>query len=287
MTTLQQLFDLTGRVAVVTGAGSGLGVIFSEALAEAGASVVCADIDEAAAEHTAAALRDGGAEAASVRADVTSPDDVARMIGVALERFGRVDVMVNNAGIGVTGPAEDLAPADWERAIAVNLSGVFYGAQAAAKAMIDAGPGGSIINIASILGAGASLPAPTASYAASKGGVINLTRDLAVHWAGQGIRVNAIGHDRGRLRAGGGPSSDRAPDPDGPRRQAGGAQGSDRLPGIGCRVLRHRAHALRRWGLDGLVARPGIERNGLTTCPNRDRRPRRVRPGARIERSTP
>lgn len=190
---LSTMFDLTDRVAIVTGAGSGLGVIFSEALSEAGAAVVCADIQLDAAEKTAASLREAGRSAAAVTVDVSDAGAVRAMVDEAVQQFGRLDIIVNNAGIAAVGAPEAVDPAEWAQVIAVNLSGVFYCAQAAARAMIELGNGGSIINIASILGDGASLPVAATAYAASKGGVVNLTRDLAVHWAEHGIRVNAIG----------------------------------------------------------------------------------------------
>jgi NAD(P)-dependent dehydrogenase (short-subunit alcohol dehydrogenase family) len=193
MRTLQQLLDLTGNVSIVTGAGSGLGVVFSQSLAEAGSDIACFDVNLANAEKTAELVRQSGRRAMALQADVTNEGAVAAAMERVIAELGRIDVLVNNAGIAASGPPEDMAIADWQRVVDVNLTGVFICAKHAAKAMIAAKRGGRIINIASILGAVASEPGPAAPYAATKGAVINLTRDLAVHWAPYGIRVNAIG----------------------------------------------------------------------------------------------
>ncbi|HEU5433055.1 MAG TPA: glucose 1-dehydrogenase [Thermomicrobiales bacterium] len=193
MTSGSRLFDLTDQTALVTGAGSGLGVVFSEALAEAGANVVCADLSLPSAAETARMLQQRGGQALALAVDVTDEQAVAVTIARTLTRFGCLDIVVNNAGVAAAGPPEAMALADWRRVVDVNLTGVFLVARAAAREMIACGRGGRIINIASILGAGASEPIPAAAYAATKGGVVNLTRDLAVHWAPHGIRVNALG----------------------------------------------------------------------------------------------
>ena len=191
--TVAQLFDLAGRVALVTGAGSGLGVVFAEALAEAGASVVCVGRRLERVQETVDRLAAQGCQSLAISADVTDEAAVATMIAQTIERFGTLDILVNNAGTAVVGPPETISLADWQRVVDVNLTGVFLCAREAAKAMIAAGHGGRIINIASILGAVASEPVPAAAYDATKGAVVNLTRDLAVHWAPHGILVNAIG----------------------------------------------------------------------------------------------
>jgi gluconate 5-dehydrogenase len=191
--TVAQLFDLSGRVALVTGAGSGLGVVFAEALAEAGASVVCVGRRLERVQQTAQRLGAIGCQSLAVSADVTNEGTVASMIAQTVERFGKLDILVNNAGTAVVGPPETISLADWQRVVDVNLTGVFLCAREAAKAMIAAGTGGRIINIASILGAVASEPVPATAYDATKGAVVNLTRDLAVHWAPHNILVNAIG----------------------------------------------------------------------------------------------
>jgi NAD(P)-dependent dehydrogenase (short-subunit alcohol dehydrogenase family) len=190
---VQELFDLEGHVALVTGAGSGLGAVFAEALAEAGAAVMCAGRRLERVQNTAKRLRERGYRSRAIAADVTDEAAIARMVDETVKEFGRLDILVNNAGTAAVGPPETISRADWQRVLDVNLTGIFLCAQAAARVMIAAGTGGRIINIASILGAVASEPAPAAPYAATKGAVVNLTRDLAVHWASHGILVNAIG----------------------------------------------------------------------------------------------
>jgi NAD(P)-dependent dehydrogenase (short-subunit alcohol dehydrogenase family) len=191
--TVAQLFDLSGRVALVTGAGSGLGAVFAEALAEAGASVVCVGRRLERVQETAHRLSEIGCQSLAISADVTDEAAVASMTDQTVKSLGKLDILVNNAGTAVVGPPETISLADWQRVVDVNLTGVFLCAREAAKAMIAAGTGGRIINIASILGAVASEPVPAAAYDATKGAVVNLTRDLAVHWAPKGILVNAIG----------------------------------------------------------------------------------------------
>ena len=190
---MNNLFDLTGKVAIVTGAGAGLGVTFSIALAEAGAAVVCADINGEKAEKTAADLTGKGFKAIGMSANVANEAEVEAMVEAAISSFGGVDILVNNAGIAAVGPAEETTLEDWQRVVDVNLTGVFLCARAAGKAMMKTGRGGKIINLASILGAVGSEPAPAVAYAATKGAVVNLTRDLAIHWAPHNIRVNALG----------------------------------------------------------------------------------------------
>lgn len=193
MSNIHTLFDLTGKVAIVTGAGSGLGVTFAEGLAEAGAKVVCSGRRTDNIQKTAQKLQHAGLEATAIQADVADETSVENLVKETLDRYGRVDILVNNAGVANVGPPESVPLSEWKHVVDVNLTGVFLCSQVVARAMIEARNGGSIINIASILGAGASEPSAATAYAATKGGVVNLTRDLAVHWAPHNIRVNAIG----------------------------------------------------------------------------------------------
>jgi NAD(P)-dependent dehydrogenase (short-subunit alcohol dehydrogenase family) len=181
---------LEGKTAIVTGAGRGIGKAIAKALAAARARVVVNDVDEAAATEVCREIEAGGGTARPVKADVRVSDEVARMVQTAIRDMGGIHVLVNNAGIVLRKPAEEILEEEWDRVIQVNLKGTFLCAQAAAKAMIAAGKGGKIINISSVMGA-VALP-PRAAYCASKGGIINLTRDLAAEWAQYGIAVNGI-----------------------------------------------------------------------------------------------
>lgn len=190
------LFSLSGRVALVTGGASGLGKVFGETLAEAGADVVVADIDEAEARRTAAGIEKLGRRSLAVRADVTQEDQVRRMADEAVARLGAVDILVNNAGMTAKGyRIADMPVEDWDRVIALNLRGVFLCTRAVLPVMVRQGRG-SIINIASVYGIRPFFQIgqlkPNAPYAASKAAVINLTRETALEYAGDGIRANCI-----------------------------------------------------------------------------------------------
>ncbi len=203
---LAEVFGLDGKVAVVTGAASGLGIEFAEAMAEAGANVVCADVNDDGAESTAERVRGHGREALAVRCDVSKEDDAKAMVEAATQRFGRVDVLFNNAGIADAAPAQihEYSTENWHRVIDVDLHGVFYCARECLKVMVGQGSG-KVVNIASIWGiTGASSVFPIPAYNAAKGAVVNLTREMGLQYATQGIQVNAIcpGFFRSRLAGG-------------------------------------------------------------------------------------
>lgn len=182
--------QLIGQTAVVTGASSGIGRGIAERFAREGANVVVTSRSAERAEATADAIDVEEGSAVGVAADVSEYDEMEALIAETVETFGGVDVMVNNAGITNIGPAEDLSPAAWREVIDVDLTGVFFGAQVAAKRMINAGDGGAVLNVSSMMG-GMGL-AGRAPYCAAKAGVDNLTRTLAVEWAEHDITVNAL-----------------------------------------------------------------------------------------------
>lgn len=186
------LLKLDGEVALVTGGARGIGAATARLLASAGARVVVADRDEPAAAELVAELTRRGASAQARRLDVTDEADVAEVFGAVRGAFGRLDILVNNAGIALRRPTAELSLADWDKVVAVNLTGVFLCAKAAARIMIDDRTQGRIVNTASIMGLSGGGLYPNISYQATKGAVVNLTRALAVEWAGQGIRVNAV-----------------------------------------------------------------------------------------------
>jgi NAD(P)-dependent dehydrogenase (short-subunit alcohol dehydrogenase family) len=186
---LLDLFRLDGKVAIVTGASSGLGVAFAKGLAEAGADVaICARRVERL-EDTRKRVEALGRRCVAIQADVADPDDCQKVVDQTVQELGRVDVLVNNAGVGTAVPATREHPDDFRKVIDINLNGSYWMAQAAARAMND---GGSIVNIGSVLGQ-TSAHLPQAAYASSKAAIIGLTRDLAQQWTGRkGIRVNAL-----------------------------------------------------------------------------------------------
>jgi NAD(P)-dependent dehydrogenase (short-subunit alcohol dehydrogenase family) len=183
------LFRLDGKVAIVTGASSGLGVAFAQGLAEAGADVALGARRAERLADTAALVEAAGRKVLSVATDVADPASCQALVAAAMETFGRVDILVNNAGVGTAVPATHETPEQFSRVIDVNLNGCYWMAQACGRVMQ---PGSSIINISSVLGL-TTAGLPQAAYAASKAGLIGLTRDLAQQWTGRkGIRVNAI-----------------------------------------------------------------------------------------------
>jgi 2-deoxy-D-gluconate 3-dehydrogenase len=184
-----KLFDLTGKVAIVTGGNGGIGLGMAGGLAEAGATVVIAGRNKEKCESAAAALREKGAKVAGIVADVTHEDSCHALVSAAVKAFGRLDILVNNAGINIRKRPEEYTVAEWNTVLVTNLSSAFVCSQAAYPEMVRAG-GGKIINIGSMMSIfGASFTAP---YAASKGGIVQLTRALATAWAKDNIQVNAV-----------------------------------------------------------------------------------------------
>lgn len=184
-------FDLAGRTAVVTGATRGLGRAFAHALAEAGADIVVVGRDEAAAALVEVELAERGRQSLTVIADMTSRDDVERVLADALDRFGSVEILVNNAGTCVHRPALEVTDDEWRRVLDVNLDALWIGCQVFGRHMVERGRG-SIVNIGSISGQIVNRPQWQPGYNASKAAVHQLTRSLAAEWAPHGVRVNAL-----------------------------------------------------------------------------------------------
>jgi gluconate 5-dehydrogenase/2-deoxy-D-gluconate 3-dehydrogenase len=185
-------FRLDGKVSIVTGCSSGLGPTLASGLAEAGSDlVVCARRGERLKANAEDIAEKTGRRVVPVVADVSREEDVSRLVGEAVKEFGKLDVLVNNAGVSFLRPAEEMTGEEWLSVNRVNLDGVFYCSRDAAQVM-KKGKGGSIINIASAYGFSADVLFPIVAYHASKAAVINMTRALAVEWAKYGIRVNGI-----------------------------------------------------------------------------------------------
>ena len=184
------LFDISGKSALVTGGAIGLGKALATALAKGGANVAIVDLNEETGHKTAAAIKSMGVESFFVRCDVSDKDQVSAMTEAVVERFGQLDIAVNNAGFGILGKAESLSQSEWDRVMRVNLTGVFLCAQAQAQHMIRRPrPEGKIVNIASIYGL---IAGGNCAYNAAKSGVIHLTKSLAAEWGRYNINVNSI-----------------------------------------------------------------------------------------------
>jgi NAD(P)-dependent dehydrogenase (short-subunit alcohol dehydrogenase family) len=188
-----ELFDLSGRVAIVTGGGSGIGRQMAEGLAESGADLVLCARKPERCEQAAEELRALGVRALGLRCDVRDPAEVQAVVDRARSELGRIDILVNNAGTSWGAPAEDYPLEGWQKVIDVNLTGVFLCSQAVGRVMI-AQRAGRIVNIASVAAFGGAPPElmDAVAYNAAKGGVVAFTRDLATKWARHGINVNAI-----------------------------------------------------------------------------------------------
>lgn len=190
---IKELFDLTGKVAIVTGGGRGLGQQIAVGFAEAGANVVVCSRKLEACQEVSEGLKNIGVESCAIKCDVTNPEDVKNVIDQTIERFGRIDILVNNSGATWGALTEDMPLEAWKKVIDVNVTGTFLMSQTVGRVMIKQ-QSGKIINIASVAGLQGSNPKYMNSigYNTSKGAVITFTKDLAVKWGQHGINVNAI-----------------------------------------------------------------------------------------------
>lgn len=188
-----ELFDLNGKVSIVTGGGRGLGLAVAEGLAEAGSDIVICSRKEDNCKEAARRIAALGVEAAGMQCDITNPDDISRLRDFTLERFGKIDILVNNSGATWGAPTEDYPLEGWKKVIDVNVTGTFLCSQLIGKAMIKAG-GGKIINVSSIFGGVGTISQvmDAIAYNTSKGAMEAFTKDLAVKWAKHHINVNAI-----------------------------------------------------------------------------------------------
>lgn len=192
MTNILEQFKLDGKVAIVTGGAMGLGKAMATALAQAGANIVIADINEEIADNTAKEISETeNVEAIALKVDVTNPDAVNQMVEEVTKQFNKIDILVNNAGMTINAKAEEMSFEDWNKVINLNLNGIFLVAQSVGRVMIKQGYG-SIINTSSMSGLIANKPQEQCSYNASKAGVIMLTKSLAMEWSKYNIKVNTI-----------------------------------------------------------------------------------------------
>jgi gluconate 5-dehydrogenase len=190
---IKELFDLTGKIAIVTGGGRGLGQQIAEGFAEAGANVVVCSRRLEACMEVSEELKKLGVDSLALKCDVTNPEDVKNIVERTIERFGRIDILVNNSGASWGAPVEDMPLEAWQKVMNVNVTGTFLMSQAVGKVMLEQ-KSGKIINIASVAGLKGSNPKymNAIGYNSSKGAVITFTKDLAVKWGPHGIYVNAI-----------------------------------------------------------------------------------------------
>jgi NAD(P)-dependent dehydrogenase (short-subunit alcohol dehydrogenase family) len=190
-----KLFELENKAAIITGAGRGIGAATAQLFASAGAAVAVVDKYEHYAVRTVEAITRSGGKAMAVCCDVTNEEDVEDVFAGIDETLGGIDILVNNAGMAIRKPATEVPMAEWQQVIDLNLTALFMCSRVAARYMRvarrDAPSGGAIVNLASIMGLSGGI-FPNASYQASKGGVVNLTRALAIEWAVDRIRVNAV-----------------------------------------------------------------------------------------------
>ena len=190
---IKELFDLTGKTAIITGGGRGLGEQIADCYAEAGANIVLCSRKAEACEEVAEKLKKYGIETLALKCDITKPEDVENVVKATMDKFGRIDILVNNSGATWGAPAEEMPLEAWHKVINVNVTGTFLMSQAVGKVMLEQ-QYGKIVNIASVAGLKGSDPKymNAIGYNASKAAVINFTKYLAVKWGPKGIYVNAI-----------------------------------------------------------------------------------------------